>query len=161
LPLEWTAAILGLLLSAAALVLAGLGSLRLWRGVGSTGWLLPFGGLAVAAIAAYWDFATSGLECSLVLAWTGLSFYLLASRIDGSQARVAGVAAVLGMGSLARPDCVVESLAFVAVLTWLTAGWRQRALALAVWAAPTLLYQIFRMGYFASLVPNTALAKEA
>jgi arabinofuranosyltransferase len=67
---------------------------------------------------------------------------------------------------LVRPDLVIFSVAFLVVLCVpdsvgdRVGGRRVAGLLLAAVALP-LCYQIFRMGYFAALVPNTALAKEA
>src|SRR6185503_12476548 len=69
---------------------------------------------------------------------------------------------VLGLGPLIRPDLAVFSVAFVAVHVLLSRGGRAprgRAIALAV--ALPLAFELFRMAYFANLVPNTALTKEA
>jgi arabinofuranosyltransferase len=53
------------------------------------------------------------------------------------------------------------SLAFICVLLVVEDRWRHRARALVWVAVLPVLYQVFRMVYYAALVPNTALAKEA
>ena len=68
------------------------------------------------------------------------------------------------MGWLIRPDLVLLTLpCLAAVLIGQRAcdSWRSRAGALLAALAIPAAYQLFRMGYFASIVPNTALAKEA
>ncbi len=70
--------------------------------------------------------------------------------------------AVLGLGPLIRPDLGLMSVVMVAAWLWI---WRPRRLGfladIAVAFAAPIAYQIFRMGYYASLVPSTALAKDA
>lgn len=96
------------------------------------------------------------------------------SRTGGGGKGVRGAhwyltAFALGLGVLVRPDLALFSLAFLAaegVAFSMRAGSAKRALPglaalLGCAAALPLAYQIFRMGYFASLVPNTALAKQA
>src|SRR4030095_14165123 len=41
------------------------------------------------------------------------------------------------------------------------AGWRPPPAVIAAMAALPVAYQVFRMGYYAMVVPNTAVAKEA
>jgi arabinofuranosyltransferase len=157
----WALVWLGLLLSVAGLGLAGLGALRLLRARGGPApgsRVLPVGLLVVAVLPPFWDYATSGLETGLVFAWLGASFAGLA--LAGAR-RPAWLAALLGLGVLVRPDLAVFALGFLAVLVLPgRASLRRRAgLVLAAAALPAA-YQLFRMGYFAALVPNTALAKE-
>lgn len=76
-----------------------------------------------------------------------------------------GAAAVVGLGPLLRPELAVFSLVAlggVAAVQWRSAAGRWTRLA--PWAAAAGLpvaYQVFRMGYYGALIPNTALAKEA
>ncbi len=164
LALEWIPVVLGLALAVAAVVAACLGGRRLARAAGESGRAWALGGWAIAAVPAFWDFSTSGLEGSLSFAWIGVSFYLLVRQLDGAVARRrAWVALFLGLGPLVRPDFVVYSACFLGALVWI-AGPRERrnwlVIGLSAGALP-VAYEIFRMGYFAALVPNTALAKEA
>jgi arabinofuranosyltransferase len=183
--LEWIAVLLGLGFSYAALAAAGHASLRLWRtadgapelapafapgarqgttrrGTPGERWLAPLGALAISCIAPYWDFATSGLECGLVLGWLGLGFLgstqLLA---PGSVRSRLGLAALFGLGPLVRPDLTLTAAIWIGLLVATMEGWRGRAGALAAALALPAGYEIFRMGYFAATVPNTAIAKEA
>jgi arabinofuranosyltransferase len=68
----------------------------------------------------------------------------------------------VGLGPLVRPDLTVVSgivLAAVLIAQWGDDGWVDRARLLGAAVAVPVAYQVFRMGYYAALVPNTALAK--
>ena len=71
-------------------------------------------------------------------------------------------AIVLGLGWLVRPELLVFSVIFLVVLLAMQwqAGWRNRALLVVAFAAVPFVYQVFRMGYYGSLVATTAIAKE-
>jgi arabinofuranosyltransferase len=161
--LEWVAVVLGALFSVAGFAMAARGAWLLWRRTGPVQLALPLGLLAFLAVRPVWDFATSGLETGLVLAWLGGCFWIVAAVLDrdGSRARLAAV--LIGLGPLVRPDLAIFSAGFLVALcaaapTTGRLGW----LRLVAWALPVpLAYQIFRMGYYAALVPNTALDKEA
>lgn len=164
---EWIAAGLALAASCGGLLLAGMAARLLARKDGGEEITLPLGGLVVAAIPAYWDFATSGLETGLCLAWLAGCFWGLVRVHRALDRGVASdgpawVAVAVGLGPLIRPDFAVFSAGFFAIVLAHArprlAGYAR--LALAAIAIPAL-YQIFRMGYFAALVPNPALAKEA
>lgn len=69
---------------------------------------------------------------------------------------------LIGLGPLVRPDFAGFSIAFaIALAVTSTRGRAASARALAVGCALPFAYQVFRMGYYGLLVPNTALAKEA
>lgn len=162
-PLEWIAVILGLAGSVAGLVFAQLGALRLARARGRAGLALPAGALAVAALPPTWSFVTSGLETGLAMAWLGLCFWGCARHPWAGRR---WLPAVVGLGPLIRPDMAIYSAGFLVVLLWVDDPTRPRRARdhlriLAAAAALPLAYQIFRMGYFAAPVPNTAIAKEA
>jgi arabinofuranosyltransferase len=171
--LEIGAVVLGMALSVAGIVMAqaGAGALasRLEADPDSSARgriALPLGMLVFAAIPVVWDFVTSGLETGLAIGWLGLAFWLIVrARGRGAGARYLS-AIVLGLGPLVRPDLAVFSLALFLTLALGEMGDARAVLpggarlALAAAALP-VAYQIFRMGYFAALVPNTALAKEA
>ncbi|HEV7762309.1 MAG TPA: hypothetical protein VGO78_25045 [Acidimicrobiales bacterium] len=162
LQLEWIAVLLGLACAVAGLALATVAATRLQRRLGATGLLLPVGAAVVAAVAVVWDFSTSGLEGGLVFGWLGLTAYLLARWADGDRRLGIASATVLGLGPLVRPDLLLVSL--VAVGGVLLVEWRagrivdRLRLVAAAFALPAI-YEVWRMGYYASLVPNTALAK--
>jgi arabinofuranosyltransferase len=132
------------------------------RGAGP---LVPFGAVLFVSVSAVWDFSTSGLETTMGFAWLGITYALLAGRLRAPTDRgSAAAAAWIGLGPLVRPDLGVFAVTFLLTLI-LTSPRRlspRRVLvpAGAALALP-LAYSIFRMGYFAALVPNTAIAKEA
>ena len=75
------------------------------------------------------------------------------------RTRVAGCV-VLGLAPLVRPELTLMMLCFL--VAWFVLA-RPRRIVLdlvAIFAIP-VAYEIFRMGYYATIVPNTALAKDA
>lgn len=173
--LEWMSVALGLALSVGGFLAAVLAARRLWSsGPSATvrrgALMLPLGALVVAALPPFWDYATSGLETGLAFAWLGGTFLGLVAvglPAGGEGRRPArahyGLAVAIGLGPLVRPDLTLFAIAFLVALAILARPFSLgRALGLAAGAAALpLVYQLFRMGYFGSLVPNTALAKEA
>jgi arabinofuranosyltransferase len=166
--LEWTAVVVALAFTASGFVFAELGAAQLWRRVvGDEGVLLPAGALVFAAIAAVWDFSTAGLDTGLAIAWLGLSWWCLCRTVcqpAGNRERGRTrwwIAVVVGLGPLVRPDLLVMTLAFLVVLLLVEVSWAPRARVVAWAAVLPVAYQIFRMLYYAALVPNTALTKEA
>lgn len=150
--------------------------------------VLPLGMLTYAVLPPAWDYGTSGLETGMSLAWLGGSFALLvylakrefyepesADLTDEEPAADSpgnlvyyGAAFVLGLAPLIRPELQLFCLGFMAPLLLLYFGrarggftpLRLLKIGCALGALP-VAYQLFRMGYFAALVPNTAYAKEA
>jgi len=164
LALEQLVVVLGLLFSVGGLAAAALGGLRIARARGAGTRVAPLGALVVAALPPFWDYATSGLETGLAVGWLGASFLVLTRWIaPGTGPRGAVPAAVLiGLGPLVRPDLAVFAFAFGLALVALARPTVGGALRLGVAAvALPVAYQVFRMGYFGTLVPNTAIAKEA
>ena len=166
LPLEWVAVVLGVAATGAGLVTATLASRQVWRAVGAGDRpFLPAGTVVLAALPPVWDFATSGLEGGLAFGWIGAVALVLArwATHDRLLSRPAGV--LLGLGPLLRPDLALVSLVTIGAVVavqWPTAtGWRRRLAPLVAAGALPVAYQVFRMGYYAALVPNTALAKAA
>jgi arabinofuranosyltransferase len=172
------AVFLGILLSCVGLFSAITGSLQLSERFSlpeertSPALFLPAGAMVFVAVAVVWDFVTSGLETGLAFGWLGMSFWLLIRCGCTSPAmpdwQWSLSALVLGLGSLVRPDFAIYSLGFLAALAYLRFESHGRhiplrdTLALMISAGIVPVgYQIFRMGYYAALVPNTALAKEA
>ncbi len=110
--------------------------------------------IAIAAMVsskALIDYSTSGLENPLT--HLALALLLLAAE-RRSLVTVALLASAL---ALSRPDAVLLALP---VLAWLartrgSEAWR----ALLLGALPLLLWELFSLVYYGSLVPNTALAK--
>lgn len=166
-PLDATVLVVGVLLAVTGLVLVARASVELWDLDVERHALWPIGLLAFAAVPLTWDFATSGHEGSLGYAWVGASSLALAGAVrrrrEPGERRIdrpRWALVVLGSGALVRPEYALFSLAFLVAWALLhrRAGgswWRAGAWALG----PTLAYQVFRMGYYGLLVPNTALAK--
>lgn len=147
-----------------AMLLLGLGATHLLPS--RTAVVLPLGTAALAGLSPFWDFGTSGLETSLTFCWIAACFWALARRWANRPRKAAAawrpwpVAVLIGLGVLIRPDLALVSLVFGVMLLCQSerrvTGWLGAAgFALAIPVA----YEIFRMGYYASLVPNTALAK--
>jgi arabinofuranosyltransferase len=112
---------------------------------------------------AMWTLASSGLETGLTFAWLGGCLLVLATWAAGSDRLRSWAAALLGLGPLIRPEFTLLSLGFVGVVLgaeWAARRWPARAALVAAAFAVPVAYEVFRMGYYASLVPNSALAKE-
>lgn len=74
--LEYVVLGIALTLSVAAIVFAMLGAARLWDGGGAQ-LLLPAGALVYIAVPPARDYATSGLESSLVICWLAVLWWWL------------------------------------------------------------------------------------
>jgi arabinofuranosyltransferase len=154
----WT----GLLTAPLGLLFALLGARAVQRRRNPGRPLLPLGALVVAALPPFWDFATSGLEESLIFCWLGLCWWLLAGVHPDSPRRVYGLAFTAGLGWLVRPDMALGTACLLTGLWFaIRPGKRRAAALLATAAALPLAYEVFRMGYYGLLVPNTAVVKEA
>lgn len=168
--LEYVVLATALVLSTAAVVLAMLGTGRLYRGrlrgSGATFLLVPAGMFAYIAVPPARDFATSGLESGLVICWIALLWLLLVrwATVPGlpSTPSVLATAFVAGLGPLVRPELALLALPALLML-FLAAGltWRVRVAVVAVAGAVPVGYQIWRMGYYGLPYPNTAVAKDA
>jgi arabinofuranosyltransferase len=168
---EYVALTLALILSVLGVVFAMLGAARLYAPslLGRRALLLPTGALVYIAIPPARDFATSGLENCLVLAYLGLLWWMMVcwaqqqtGRDRTTNLRFNGdLAFVAGLSVLVRPElALVGGLALVMMLI-ATRGWRSRTLILVAGGLLPVAYQIFRMGYYGLVVPGTALAKDA
>ena len=154
--LEWSAVLLGLTCAPAGVYLGlrATASRLEWAAGSPPRW--PVGALLFVSLPPVWDFATSGLETGLAFLWLGASFLALQRRWTQS-------AWLWSLGPLVRPDFALYAGAFAladlatapkrSLRRWLITGLQLAALPVTV--------QVLRMGYFAALVPNTALAKEA
>lgn len=175
---ETGAWVMGLVFSAVGIVAAQVaGALLALRSDSSsgdrTGIVIPLGSIAVAAVPVIWDFTTSGLESGLIFGWLGVTYMLVVRQCLVPSKRLRswlGVALLLGLGPLLRPDMALYSAGFGLTLAlgyaFGCASGRGRLVThlvalLVVGASLSVVYQVFRMGYFAALVPTTALAKEA
>lgn len=170
--MEYVALAFALVLSVLGLVLVMLGTVRLYAPglAGRRALLLPAGALAYIAVPPARDFATSGLESGLVLAYLGLLWWMLvcwgqAPRTPRSRARgpwFAGVLAfVAGCSVLVRPELALIGGGVLVMQLVVTPHWRRRVVVLVAGGLLPVAYQVFRMGYYALLVPGTALAKDA
>jgi arabinofuranosyltransferase len=158
--LEWIGVVLGIAATACGAALLLWASKRLQPGAGI---VVPTGIWILVAVAPAWKFASSGLENGLFVLWFGASFALLgrwAATSHDLPPLATGI--VVGLGPLIRPDLALMSGCFlVAVVLVSRDRWQPSLRFVAVALALPFAYQIFRMGYYDSLVPNTALAKEA
>ncbi|WP_181773923.1 hypothetical protein [Amycolatopsis pittospori] len=161
-PLEGISVVTGLVFSVAGLFFGLDGARRLYQPMAFHG-LAPAGALVVCALPPFRDFATSGLETGLITLWLGGTWWLLVRRTSTmDDLRTWPVAVVAGLGPLVRPDLAIFSgVALLALLVLLRPGRRRALRLLAVAAVLPLAYQVFRMGYYGLLTPNTALVKEA
>ena len=166
--LAWTSVVLGLVCTAGAFVAAGrAAALMCERRVEGTA--LPVGLAMVSVVAGVWEFATSGLEMSMVFLWMATSFLLLV-RVERARARALPAAVVAGLGVLIRPELALGSavflvalLALVAAPSWRGRGTRRRRVLVTAAAAAAIpvASEVARMAYYALVIPNTGLAKAA
>ncbi|HET9992904.1 MAG TPA: discoidin domain-containing protein, partial [Kofleriaceae bacterium] len=156
----FTAVVTGWVLSVGGLALALDATRRFHRDRGSTVPLVPAGAFVLIGTQPFWDYATSGLETGLCTFWLAACWWLLvAVRHD----RLRWVAAIVfGLGPLVRPDFALASVTFCVALWWLVRPTRRATVGLAAAAlALPVAYEIFRAGYYGTLVPLPALAKGA
>ena len=159
--LEWIAVGLGIALTVSGVGFAMAGARLLWPGRTGDHLFLPFGAIAFVAVFPTWVFATTGLETGVAFGWLGACLWVLAAWARSDDARLSYPGAVLlGLGWLVRPELVLFSGAFFVLVLLLGGGRPRWKLALAMLAVP-VAYQVFRMGYYGSLVPNTAIAKDS
>jgi arabinofuranosyltransferase len=96
------------------------------------------------------------------LLWLALAWWLLSGHVAPAvPPRVQWWLPVLvGLGPIVRPDFLVFSVGFIVALALLSG--RAEALRIVLLAAMVpVVTELVRMAYFVSLVPNTAMAKEA
>ncbi len=158
---EWIAVLASLLAAVLAFAVAGRATRLLHDD--RDGVVVPIGLILVAAVAVVWDFSTSGLEMGLVFLWLAASWHVLirVARDDELTTRSRfGYGVVLGLAPLVRPELTLMMVCFL--FAWFVLLRPRRVLVdlVAVFALP-VAYEIFRMGYYATVVPNTALAKDA
>lgn len=182
--LEYVVLYLALVLSILGVVLVMLGTGRLYAPSlqGRRALLLPAGALVYIAVPPARDFATSGLENGLVLAYLGLLWWMLVCWSQALRAypaqpdRAASAAAprnipggyfegalavVAGLSVLVRPELALIGGGALIMMLVAARGWRRRVLIIVAGGLLPVAYQIFRMGYYALLVPGTAVAKDA
>lgn len=167
--MEYVALTLALVLSVLGVALLMLGTGRLYAPSlrGRKAIVLPAGALVYIALPPARDFATSGLESGLTLAYLGLLWWLMVrwsqpvrNRPDNDVFNGA-LAFVAGFSVLVRPElALMGGLALIMMLI-AARTWRRRVLIVVAGGFLPVAYQIFRMGYYGLLVPGTALAKDA
>jgi arabinofuranosyltransferase len=167
--MEYVALALALLLSVVGLAMLMLGTGRLFAPglLGRRAVMLPAGALVYIAVPPARDFATSGLESGLVMAYLGLLWWMMVCWSQAMRVRPSGrmftgaLAFVAGCSVLVRPElALIGGLALIMMLI-AAEGWRRRVLIVVAGGLLPVGYQIFRMGYYALLFPGTALAKDA
>ena len=167
--LEYVALVLALLLSVVGLAMLMLGTGRLFAPglLGRRAVMLPAGALVYIAVPPARDFATSGMESGLVMAYLGLLWWMMVCWSQTVRVRPSGrvfiatLAFVAGCSVLVRPElALVGGLALIMMLI-AAKGWRRRVLIVVAGGLLPVAYQVFRMGYYALLFPGTALAKDA
>ncbi len=167
--LEYVALAVALALSVLGVVLVMLGAGRLYAPSlrGRRAIMLPAGALVYIAVPPARDFATSGLESGLVLAYLGLLWWMMVCWSQPLRGRsdnpvlIGLLAFVAGCSVLVRPElALIGGLALIMMLI-AARSWRRRGLIVLAGGLLPVAYQIFRMGYYGLLVPGTALAKDA
>lgn len=161
--LEWMTVLLDMALSLAGVALLMAGSAALYPREERSPWLLPIGALALVSLTPTWTYSASGLENGLTTAWLGACLLVLGRWARGRRRLGLWGAVVLGLGPLVRPEFAPYSLLFLAVpfLTERASGWPRRVLGLAAGVAAPTAYELFRMGYYGMVLPNSAVAKSA
>ncbi len=108
------------------------------RTVAPRGSVVPLGLVVVSVVAGVWEFATSGLEMSMVFLWLGTSFFLLVGT-EVRRTRAWPAAVVMGLGTLIRPELALGSVVFLAGLLVVVAapGWSAPAAGSVVTACPS------------------------
>ncbi|MGO9384821.1 MAG: terminal beta-(1-_2)-arabinofuranosyltransferase [Mycobacterium sp.] len=167
--MEYVALALALVLSVLGVALLMLGTGRLFAPSlrGRRAIMLPAGALVYVALPPSRDFATSGLESGLTLAYLGLLWWMMVCWSQPVRARpdsrvfTEALAFVAGCSVLVRPDlALMGGLALIMMLI-AARTWRRRVLIVVAGGFLPVAYEIFRMGYYGLLVPGTALAKDA
>ena len=172
--LEYVALWVALVCSVAAIPIAMYGTARLLRtrlgGITGDGWtlLLPLGSIIYIALPPARDFATSGLENGLCIFWVAVLWAQLVAwsrrrHKSGAAATSATLALAFtaGLAPLIRPELTVVGALVMLLILCAPTSWWMRAAMVVVAALLPVGYQIFRMGYYALLVPNPAVAKDA
>lgn len=169
LQLEYVALALALGLSLAGLAMLMLGTGRLFAPslVGRRAIMLPAGALVYIAVPPARDFATSGLESGLVMAYLGLLWWMMVCWSQAMRVRPPGrwfigtLACVAGCSVLVRPELALIGGGALIMMLIAATDRRQRVTIVVAGGLLPVAYQIFRMGYYGLLFPGTALAKDA
>lgn len=166
---------LALTLSMVAVACAMLGARVMYQGTraapaGRAMLLLPFGVLIYIVLPPARDFASSGLETGLVLCWIGVMWLGLQrwARAPHREGRfglptfeTVAIVFVAGLGPLVRPELALAAVVFLALLALSRQSWLHLLWLVAIAGAAPVLYQVWRMSYYALPYPLTAVAKDA
>ena len=164
-----------LTLSMLAVVFAMLGTRVMYRGTrrapaGAPVVLLPFGVLIYVMLPPARDFATSGLETGLVICWIGVMWFGLQrwARAEHREYRFglpavgkAVIAFIAGLGPLVRPEMALAAVVFLGLMAAARQSWRHLGWLVVIAGTVPVVYQIWRMSYYALPYPLTAVAKDA
>ena len=182
--LELVALTIALVLSLGAVAAAMLGTRRLYAGHGRAGdgddsgsrssggapLLIPFGVLVYIVVPPARDFATSGLETGLVICWLGVLWWAMQRWAHGDAREyrwgLPGVATgatafLAGLGPLVRPELAMVAAPVLLLMVLARQTWWHRLWLVAIAAVVPVVYQVWRMSYYALPVPITAVAKDA
>jgi arabinofuranosyltransferase len=158
---------LGLSLLGLAMLMVGTGRLFAPSLVGRRAIILPAGALVYIAVPPARDFATSGLESGLVMAYLGLLWWMMVCWSQAKRGRPPGrvfiiaLAFVAGLSVLVRPELALIGGGALIMMLIATQDVRRRLEIVVAGGLLPVGYQIFRMGYYGLLFPGTALAKDA
>ena len=126
--------------------------------------LFPLGAILVAALPAFWQFSSSGLETGLTFFWIGLASWCMGRMVDTPKVWEQRTYLLLGLAPLIRPDLTVFVIPMLCCTLWYSSstkhGVKDYLVLLFLFVAPGAVWQIFRMGYYGALFPNTYIAKE-
>lgn len=151
---------LALICSVIGVVAATMGAGTLWQRV-HPGLVVPFGAIIYIALPPARDFATSGLEWGLALAWIGVWWALLVTWSAGGRAEL-WLAFWAGLSWLVRPELALYGgVTGIVLLAAARKDWKRAGMILAAALPLPAGYEIFRMGYYGLLTPHTAVAKSA
>ena len=164
-----------LTLSMIAVACAMLGTRVMYRGTrrapsGTPMLLLPFGILVYVMLPPARDFASSGLEtglviCWIALMWLGLQRWARAEHREGRfhlpSPETAAIAFVAGLGPLVRPEMALAAVVFLGLLAASRQSWWHLGWLVVIAGTVPVLYQVWRMSYYALPYPLTAVAKDA
>src|SRR5699024_1951064 len=73
----------------------------------------------------------------------------------------AAVAFIAGLGPLVRPEMALAAAAFLALMAAARQSWRHLGWLVVIAGTVPVLYQLWRMSYYALPYPLTAVAKDA
>jgi arabinofuranosyltransferase len=155
------AALMGIALSVGGMLFAIEAARRRMR---SGDDLFPLGAVVIAALPPFWQFSSSGLETGLTFFWIGLVSWCAGKAIEHQTEWSRKLFLLLGLAPVIRPDLAVlvfPVLCWALWYTWTAQPSVKRSLYLvSLFIAPGAVWQLFRMGYYGALIPNTYIAKE-